>query len=649
MVRLALLLVLASLCAACGQKASGGKQPTVDGVVQATATPPRPSGAAYTRAKDGKALSLPTNTPRLAVLIGNTTYDQAPRSRDGDTDADRLPPLTKPCSDVEAVATKLRAMGWGANEIYVLCEQSNEQISSAISALLAAAPLDPSKPQRLMILYLAGHGMLVDSRNYFFGVDTRINWSDKINTILKGMKTGPNYRLFEPYEGVDLYYQFSGVIARNDELRSPLLIIVDACRDNPFIPYIDANASDIDGLPQSDKLATEARWSLIKDRMSSLQKTTALPRGLEFLYATKANAKIKDDAGKGYSRLTQEFVANAATDVEIRKLIFTLEDRFKQTNSSLPLAEWQNLDHEGELYAGGDWCLFGCTYPGKAMPAASARLNGSPKPASWAMWLIPAAAAATRPSSPAVQPGKVTVVRDYAVAAPRRVLVDVLWCSGDELGPARFADANAFASRLGERLDGEHRQTGQSRVYGIRLREITAAQNNMARFQRRADTLYVDNVHAERDENQLAVKYIRPLVAAMPVRTTDWPTKDYIEVSFCRLAYKGVRAPRIYVQILNVKSSVIASELMTIMDRASSDLSTDPTADNMSRHPGFRIADYPRRTELRVQTRATRARAILLAETLRARLGYAVPVKCIARCAAPKATSGIELWVGSDD
>lgn len=165
----------------------------------------------YTIIAKGEDLDLPTDTPRLAVLIGNGRYDTAPDN--ANPLKARLPRLQTPCLDVKLIADKLASLGWARNEIYVLCDQSNMDTYSAINSLQSAAPLDGKTP-RLMLLYLAGHGMEVDGDNYIFGVSTRLDLETVAKRLAAKEKNPSKSETPEPLlairDGVNIDNMFGG-------------------------------------------------------------------------------------------------------------------------------------------------------------------------------------------------------------------------------------------------------------------------------------------------------------------------------------------------------------------------------------------------------------------------------------------------------
>ena len=129
---------------------------------------------------------------RLALVIGNGAYRNAP-------------PLPNPANDAHAVAKTLREIGFHVIEATDLDRTGMER------ALLDFLQKAPSANVRL--LFYAGHGVQVDGNNYLVPIDA----------IVKNKNTAI-------FELVDIDRILKGL---DDEFHANV-IILDACRDNPF-------------------------------------------------------------------------------------------------------------------------------------------------------------------------------------------------------------------------------------------------------------------------------------------------------------------------------------------------------------------------------------------------------------------------------
>jgi hypothetical protein len=130
---------------------------------------------------------------RVALVIGNAAYASAP--------------LLNPGRDAAAVAARLRALGF---QVIERRDATREQMAGALAE--AAAALQGR--QGVGLLYYAGHGLQIDWRNYMLPVDIAIASAADV-----------------PRQGMDVQQvleAFRGAGTRTN------VVVLDACRDNPF-------------------------------------------------------------------------------------------------------------------------------------------------------------------------------------------------------------------------------------------------------------------------------------------------------------------------------------------------------------------------------------------------------------------------------
>jgi len=637
----------------------------------------------YTYVASASRLALSRSNRRVAVLIGNSSYEKAEevslenREEQIDPSYSALGHLNAPCSDVKMVAAKLASIGWRKDEIYVLCDLRNEEIYRVISKMITAMPLMPDEKPRLSILYLAGHGMMVDGRNYVFGVDTLLNIPVKSDQAIDIITSGTERNVFEPNEGVDIFHAFSQ-FEHEDVITSPFLVLVDACRNNPLLKYMNTYVEDAikSTDPQKVRLMT-----LIKDRFKYGRPPTRLARGVEFVYATTPRNVTFDVGEQGHSRMAQHISTLIKPETTIRQVLLDVESKMQSDNDNYADQDKQMLDSNGELYAEGDWCFSGCRLPGPIQVAngayssgfqASKRANLGPasgpslsfvaengkasglvlanfqlsEPESNAQGVnTPEAASAPLPKKtrPSIFPDQ---AKRFDTTAPQPVLIDIFWCSGDELAPDRAAMASGLYSELVSTLETGNRRIGRSQVYAVRIRELTSSNNLKARNQRNINALYVEPYATGADENEIALKYILPNHSEVQPRQTDDPSKDYISVFYCKDAFKGIRAPRVYFQIASDEDLPLAYRMMTAVKVTSEDLSIEPRAQAMNKNSEFPMSKYPRNTEVRVSDPSMLERGAQLAKDLEAIVGTPVKVRCTPLCKSATPGRNIEVWIG---
>ena len=130
---------------------------------------------------------------RVALVVGNSAYEFVAK-------------LTNPQRDAAAVAAALRGVGF--QSVTVANDLTRERLVAALIAFSREAD-----NAEWGVVYFAGHGIEVGGINYLIPVDARLR-SDRDVEL----------------EGVSLN-QVLGAVERARKLR---LVLLDACRDNPF-------------------------------------------------------------------------------------------------------------------------------------------------------------------------------------------------------------------------------------------------------------------------------------------------------------------------------------------------------------------------------------------------------------------------------
>ena len=132
---------------------------------------------------------------RVALVIGNSAYARAP--------------LANPVNDARLMAARLRAQGFEAVELY---DASQRDMKRAVQTF-GAALRERGKGVVAFIFY-AGHGVQMKGENYLIPVDERIKNEGDIDI-----------------DSVSL----SSIMSMLENAETRLAIVVlDACRDNPF-------------------------------------------------------------------------------------------------------------------------------------------------------------------------------------------------------------------------------------------------------------------------------------------------------------------------------------------------------------------------------------------------------------------------------
>ncbi|HRD76390.1 MAG TPA: caspase family protein [Hyphomicrobiaceae bacterium] len=132
---------------------------------------------------------------RVALLIGNARYANAP-------------PLVNPPNDVRAVAAALRRLGFSD-----VVERHDQTLAGFKEALKSFG--DTATNADWALIYFAGHGIQVGQVNYVLPTDARLSRVGHVED-----------------EAVAL----QSLLSKVEEARGMRMVIIDACRENPFLP-----------------------------------------------------------------------------------------------------------------------------------------------------------------------------------------------------------------------------------------------------------------------------------------------------------------------------------------------------------------------------------------------------------------------------
>jgi tetratricopeptide (TPR) repeat protein len=141
-----------------------------------------------------KATALPADERRVALVIGNSAY----------TNTTALP---NPQNDARLIASSLRKVGFDVN---LVIDAGQSEMKRAMLEFGRALRNDATTG----LFYYAGHGVQVRGRNYLIPVNASITAEDEIDL-----------------EGIDVN-DFLRVM--NDSKSRVNIVVLDACRNNPF-------------------------------------------------------------------------------------------------------------------------------------------------------------------------------------------------------------------------------------------------------------------------------------------------------------------------------------------------------------------------------------------------------------------------------
>ncbi|MEO9103105.1 MAG: caspase family protein [Burkholderiales bacterium] len=206
------------------------------------------------------------NTDRIALVIGNGAYKQAP--------------LKNPVGDARAVAGSLRELGYDVNL------RENTTLRELIEALRVFSLRAPKSAVRM--LFYAGHGVQVKGRNYLLPID--VDPQSPEDVARQGADVG---------ELVDRLSQIE---------HGANIVMLDACRVNPFAGGVVVGP---DGRRLKFRGSTPGGLAPVD-----------APVGTLVAFSTAPNGVALDGAGSDHSVYTRHLLERIATPgLPIEKLL----------------------------------------------------------------------------------------------------------------------------------------------------------------------------------------------------------------------------------------------------------------------------------------------------------------------------------------
>jgi tetratricopeptide (TPR) repeat protein len=264
--------------------ASGAPQPVIPPAQARAASPdsiptPTVSAPAPVAAAAGQGR-------RVALVIGNAAYRNANA-------------LTNPEHDAEVVAASLRAIGF--DTVTLLEDGTRDKMLASLRAFSAqAAQADWA------LVYYSGHGMEVFGTNYLIPVDAKL----AIDRDVSG-------------ETVSL----DQVMASIDGAKKLKMVLLDACRTNPFLAVMHRTSSLDIGLTQASYAPqNSAQSATVVRAVDHGLGEIKVPTGTLVVYAAKHGQSALDGQG-GDSPFAVALVQRLATpNVEIDKVFRLVRD-----------------------------------------------------------------------------------------------------------------------------------------------------------------------------------------------------------------------------------------------------------------------------------------------------------------------------------
>ena len=255
---------------------------------------------------------------RHALLIGNSNYSNVPR-------------LANPVNDATDLGAALERLGF---EITIASDLGGIELNRTLAAFSRK-----TRDADVAILFFAGHGLEIDGVNYLLPVDAQISHVDDVT-----------------YEAIRLE-NFLHAIGNARTLK---LLLVDACRDNPFMRRIGGNTRSLGrGLrrvepPGGVVVGYAARGGTVAldgDGRNS-PYTTALLNSIEEpgLEIGKLFRRVRDNVYSNTNGQQEPFVYGSlpSTDIFIAGPA-TIEGDFEIASAEGSVAAWNDfLDRHGD-------------------------------------------------------------------------------------------------------------------------------------------------------------------------------------------------------------------------------------------------------------------------------------------------------------
>jgi tetratricopeptide (TPR) repeat protein len=230
-----------------------------------------------------KQTTIASQGRRIALVIGNSNYQNVIK-------------LVNPKKDAELVAASLRNIGFAT--VTVLTDAPRAKLLEALHAFA-----EDAKAADWAVVYYAGHGVEVNGTNYLIPIDARI--------------TGGSDLVSQGVAANDL-------IAAEAGAKKLKLVVLDACRDNPFpVPDQPPPAVVASAAPLSSAAARSLARTLVQGKGLAAIKADA---GTLIVFAAKEGQTALDGDGDDSPFAVAIAQRIATPGVEINKLFRLVRD-----------------------------------------------------------------------------------------------------------------------------------------------------------------------------------------------------------------------------------------------------------------------------------------------------------------------------------
>jgi len=370
----------------------------------------------------------------VALVIGNVHYAPKPGIEVGKDDL-KLGELPNACADTELVASSLiQNADWADADITTKCDLDAGGMLGQVRKFVAKM----RSPGSVGLIYFSGHGIQVGDHNYLFGVGAHPNAATEVREYL----TNPDAPLF-PGEAIDLHADIVSQVG--NVTNGALLIVVDACRDNPLAARITEALN---------KMGTSG----YRIEVSAPSSSTKTVPGIKIAYSTSSGDTASDGLGAS-SPYAEAFSGHIVSGKQIVNILSETETAvYNDTKRRFPTHP-QDPSETGHFAEPPTWCFAECPNEEGTGKSAAAIPLSSPSPI-LRVGFDPAGegAANTSPKAPSslivhneiIPPDQIVLPARKKTRHPRVSFlnVDIYWCLGGHEEDERHKAASSLGKKI---------------------------------------------------------------------------------------------------------------------------------------------------------------------------------------------------------
>ena len=615
------------------------------------------TGILLARAQD---VDAPVIQKHLALIIANQDYDMDGALQTGPTD---VPPpgflkdLANPCGDADLFRQTLLKANWRPEEIvFAPCNQTAPQMRELLAEFRKKVV---NSTDTIAIFYYSGHGAQFSdadtNHSFLFGVGAKLD----LAALAKSFHNSPKNTSAIATEAIDLE-ELTGTLGL--QIQNAVLIILDACRDNPLYGQI----KDLENAPAIAALGAQLDFN-----------------GIVIAYSTP-HGEFSGDGFKDHSIFTGALVTQLGPS---KNLDSSLNSLRKAVDRAYRAAYPQRTKSQVPVVTGrfdGDWCLTQCPppihvvtrtftdtipasqlangikvfYTGPDLQQASFRKSVRPTitNAVAVQQTTPALRGQADPASQGLSALTQTIYdreakkENFNTPAQAGMHFDVFWCDGGEGSDDREKRALDIASALGKEasaletaslpiIDSNGFQIKQS-ISSVRLRRLSAIANTGAGFRYTNDVVVYDEKNANETEWSKVISKLSGADLSHDGGSANTP--NYMGIFICR-AHNGEKDSKTLIYLQVPKENLKPSGHLLLKGLSHVVPSVEDAGGIETR------SDGPLSTEIRFYNQEERDSVFATAKAMEQVLGKRVKVQFIPRLANEGTAGHMEIWLGRND